>query len=145
MRPERLQRGFALPAAIFLLVVLGGLAAWLMRSTEMGTAQDALELEGERAYQAAQAGLEAGIYAARQPGNTCAQVTQNIAFSGNLAGFAASVTCTVQNYDEGGTAVTLYTVTSVACNQPAGGTCPNSAPSLPEYAERHVQAVVEGG
>jgi len=141
MRREYPQYGFALPAAIFLLVVLGGLAAWLMRMTEMGMAQDALELEGERAYQAAQAGLEAGIYAARN--GACA--TRNIAFTGNLYRFTASVGCASQNVDEGGQTVTLYAVTSVACNQPASGACPNGSPTLSEYAERHMRATVAGG
>ena len=139
------QRGFALPAAIFLLVVLGGLAAWLMRMTEQSMAQDALELEGERAYQAAQAGLEAGIYAARQPGANCGLIAQNIAFGNTLTRFTASVTCTAYSADEGGTSLVLYEITSKACNQPVAGACPNPAPTLAEYAERHVRAVVEGG
>lgn len=132
------QRGFALPAAIFLLVVLGSLASWLMHMTEMGMAQDALELEGERAYQAAQAGLEAGIHAARN--GSCA--AQNIVFTGNLVRFSASVACVAHAIEEGGVNSNLYEITSVACNQPTGGACPNPAPSLPEYAERHMRAVV---
>jgi MSHA biogenesis protein MshP len=140
MKPDS-AAGFALPAALFLLVVLGGLAAWLMRMTELSMAQDALEIEGERAYQAAQAGLEAGIYAARN--GSCAG--QNIAFADNLARFTASVACTAHTADEGGTTVTLYEITSIACNQPDGGACPNGTPTLPEYTERHVRAVVEGG
>lgn len=134
------SHGFALPAALFLLVVLGGMAAWLMHMTQMGMAQDALEMEGERAYQAARAGLEAGIYAARN--GSCAG--QNIAFSGHLARFTATVDCVAQVADEGGAPVNLYAITSVACNQPASGACPNATPSLPEYAERHLGATVEG-
>lgn len=132
------SKGFALPAALFLLVVLGGLAAWLMRMTEMGMAQDALELEGERAYQAAQAGLEAGIYGARN--GSCA--SQDIAFTGNLSRFTASVACVAHVAEEGGVTSNLYEITSVACNQATAGACPNPASTLPEYVERHVQAVV---
>lgn len=132
-------QGFALPAAIFLLVVLGGLAAWMMRLTTATLAQEALELEGARAWQAAQAGLEAGIYAASHGG--CA--TQTLAFTGQLGRFTATVTCAAHAADEGGQALTLHEITSVACNQPSGGTCPNAAPSLGEYAERQVRAVVE--
>lgn len=137
----RREQGFALPAALFLLVVLGGLSAWLMRMTQMGLAQDVLELEGERAYQAAQAGLEAGIHAARN--GSCAG--QNIVFPGNLTRFTATVACVAHTADEGGASVTLHEITSIACNQPDGGACPNAAPTLPEYAERHLRAVVEGG
>lgn len=132
--------GFALPAAIFLLVVLGGLAGWLMQLTTATLAQEALELEGTRAYQAAQAGVEAGIYAARVNGS-CAP--QTLTFSGQLARFTASVACTPYGADEGGQSVTLYRITSVACNQPAASACPNAAPTLGEYAERHMTATVE--
>jgi len=137
----RRERGFALPAALFLLVVLGGLSAWLMRTTQLSLGQDALELESERAYQAAQAGLEAGLYELSVNSN-CA--SQNIAFTGNLTRFTASVSCSATTFDEGGTTHTLYQVTSVACNQPDAGACPNAAPTLLEYSERHLRVVVEG-
>jgi len=133
------SRGFALPAAIFLLVVLGGLAAWMMRLTTATLAQEALELEGARAYQAAQAGLEAGIYGA--VGASC--TSQNVTFTGALSRFTASVSCTSSSADEGGSNVTLYRIVSIACNQPAAGACPNAAPTLAEYAERHLTATVE--
>lgn len=140
IHPADSQSGFALPAAIFLLVVLGGLAGWMMRLTTATLAQEALELEGTRAWQAAQAGLEAGIYAARVSGGC---ISQNVTFAGTLARFTASVACTASNADEGGNSVTLYRITSIACNQPTGGACPNATPTLPEYAERHMAAVVE--
>ena len=139
--PEKKGQGFVLPAAIFLLVVLGGLAAWLMRLGTVTLAQEALELEGARAYQAAQAGLEAGIYTARVNG---ACTPQTLTFTGQLARFTASVACTSYAADEGGQTVTLYQITSVACNQTSGGACPNAAPTLNEYAERQLRAVVEG-
>ena len=134
--------GFVLPAAIFLLGVLGGLAAWLMQLTTVTLAQEALELVGARAYQAAQAGLEAGIYAARTNG-TCA--TQAIALTGALSGFTASVTCASYTADEAGTEFTLFEITSIACNQPTAGACPNPTPTLGEYAERRMRATVESG
>lgn len=133
------QTGFALPAAIFLLVVLGGLAGWLMRLTSATLAQEALELEGARAWQAAQAGAEAGVYAALHGG--CA--SQNIALGGTLARFTASVTCASSTADEGGVTINFYTITSVACNQPSAGACPNATPTLAEYAERQIMAKVE--
>jgi MSHA biogenesis protein MshP len=137
MRPET---GFVLPAAIFLLVVLGSLAAWLTRVTQATQAQAVLELEGERAYQAAQEGLEAGIYEARVLG---ACTARNIALTGNLSRFTASVGCTGYSADEGGSTVTLYALTSIACNQPASGACPNPSPTGPDYAERRLAAGVE--
>lgn len=133
------EKGFALPAALFLLVVLGGLAAWLMRLTTATLAQEALELEGARAYQAAQAGMEAGIYAARSGSCTA----QTLTFAGQLARFTASVACTAHNSEEGGVTLNFYEISSIACNQPAAGHCPNATPTLPEYAERHIHATVE--
>jgi len=76
-----------------------------MRLTTVTLAQEALELEGARAYQAAQAGLEAGIYAVRVNGGCAAQT---LTFTGQLARFTASVACTSYAADEGGQAVTLY-------------------------------------
>jgi MSHA biogenesis protein MshP len=138
------SQGFVLPAAIFLLVVLGGLAAWMMQLTVATQAQDALAIEGERAYRAAEAGLEAGIYMATRPGTTdCAPISQTIAFTGQLVRFTASVTCIAHTADEGGQTVRLFEIISVACNQPSGGTCPNAAPTIAEYAERHVVTKVE--
>jgi len=139
--PEAPSRGFVLPAAIFLLVVLGGLAAWLMQITQATQGQDALASEGERAYRAAEAGLEAGIHAARV-GGSCA--AQNIAFGAGLTRFSASVSCTARSADEAGVTINFYEITSIACNQPDAGACPNPAPTAPEYAERRVSASVEG-
>jgi MSHA biogenesis protein MshP len=135
-------QGFALPAAIFLLVVLGGLAGWMMQLTVATQAQDALAMEGERAYRAAEAGLEAGIYAARVSGSCSAQ---SLTFSGQLSRFTATVGCTSSTADEGGKTITFYEITSTACNQPASGVCPNAVPSIQEYAERQIAATVESG
>lgn len=141
----RRKSGFVLPSAVFLLVVLGGLAVWIMRLTELSHAQDALEIEGARAYQAAQAGIEAGVHAASQTGNTCTQVAQTLTFGSGtgLARFTVSVTCATFTATEGGSTRTFFRVFSVACNQPASGACPNTTPTLAEYAERHLIATVE--
>lgn len=136
------ERGFALPMAIFLLVILSTLAALLMRLTASTLAADAMEMEGERAYQAAQSGLEAGIYAASN--GSC--VAQEVSFSGALTRFKATVSCASYTPvpDEGGQPVTLVTVTSTACNQQnvSGDACPNASPTLLEYSERSVTATV---
>ncbi len=133
------SQGFALPAAIFLLVVLGSLAGWLMQLTQATQGQDALAIEGERAYRAAEAGLEAGIHAALN--GSCA--SQNITLTGQLSRFTASVTCVARSADEAGVTISFQDIASIACNQPAGGVCPNSAPTMPEYAERRVTASLE--
>jgi MSHA biogenesis protein MshP len=151
--------GFVLPAAIFLLVVLGGLAGWMVQLTQATHAQDALAIESERAYRAAEAGLEAGIYAARQAGTTsCTSIEQAVTFPTDspLSRFTASVSCQLcvkgncaspspASESEGIGNLYYFRITSISCNQADGGTCPNPTPTLPEYAERQMRAVVEGG
>ncbi|TCS71890.1 MSHA biogenesis protein MshP [Sulfuritortus calidifontis] len=139
---SRKQTGFVLPAAIFLLVVLGALAAYLTNVTRINLAMNNLELEGERAYWAAQAGAEAGIYQAAVLG-LC--VTQDIALAGELNRFVATVSCSQTNANEGGQPVRLFQITSVACNDPAAASprCPNGASVSAEYVERQVGAMVE--
>ncbi len=146
--PLHLASGFVLPAAVFLLVVLGGLAAWMMQLTTATLAQEDLEIQGARAYQAAQAGLEAGISiaAALPAAADCTTVKQTITFvTGQLTDFTASVTCLAYTANEGGTIANFFQIASVACNQPTSGVCPNPTPTLGEYAERKMQATVESG
>ena len=138
-------QGFVLPAAIFLLVVLGGLAGWMVQLTQATHAQDALAIESERAYRAAEAGLEAGVYAARASGASCGSIAQSINFTGQLARFTVSVSCEDSTANEAGTTINFFEITSIACNQPDSGVCPNATPTLAEYAERQLRAVVEGG
>lgn len=133
--------GFVLPAAIFLLVILGLLAIYLTRVTASNLAMSNLELEGERAYWAAQSGLEAAIYRAVVLGQCNAQ---NIALPGELARFTASVSCTAHTVREGNRSFSLFEVSSEACNDPTGGACPNPGSTSPDYADRRVRAVVEG-
>jgi MSHA biogenesis protein MshP len=51
-------RGFALPAAIFLLVILTALGAFILNISTSQQLGLALDIRGERAWQAANAGME---------------------------------------------------------------------------------------
>lgn len=66
-RPE--SAGFALPSAIFLLVVLAGLAAFMLTVFTASQTAQTQDLNGVRAYQAARAGLEWGAYQVLDPRN----------------------------------------------------------------------------
>ena len=132
------QRGFVLPSAIFLLVILSGLAVYLVSVSQSNLATSALELQGERAYWAAQAGVEAGIYQAAHGGGCTA--SQNIALA---ADFTVTAQCAATLTKEGGKTVTLYQLTGIACNEPVAGACPNPAPNRADYVERQVVAVFE--
>lgn len=137
------QAGFGLVTAVFLLVMLAvlGVSITFMAGTQRSAVM--LDLLGSRAYQAARAGIEWGAFQAVQ-NNACATST-NLTFAGtSMAGFAATVQCTVTTTDEGGSTIRLYNIISNACNIPAAGACPNAGSNSATYIERQVTAVVGG-
>jgi MSHA biogenesis protein MshP len=139
----RSARGFLIIAAVFLLVVLAGLVAYLMTVSTTSSAASAADVNSSRAYQAARAGLEVATFQVLRS-STCT-AAQNIAFTGNLAGFTATVTCTSSaGISEGGVTVTAYNLVSNGCNETVLGACPNSTTVVvstttsPFYAEREL-------
>ena len=64
MRPEiaSAQRGFGLVAALFLIIVIAGVIAAMARLAVTQHGTSSLALQQARAYPAARAGLEWGIY-----------------------------------------------------------------------------------
>lgn len=88
------QRGFSLVTAIFLLVVLAGLAGAIMNIFTAQQRSSGLDLVGVRAYQAARAGIEWGLYQQLR-NNSCAGATAVAMPAGStLSGFTVTVTCT---------------------------------------------------
>ncbi|MCX7672154.1 MAG: hypothetical protein N2Z63_00930 [Thiobacillaceae bacterium] len=89
------QRGFALLAALFLVVGLGALAAYTMRFT--GTQARTLALDGliDRAELAAAAGVEWGAYRLLRQSASCPFSQLLPALPGNLAAFSVQVQCQV--------------------------------------------------
>jgi MSHA biogenesis protein MshP len=132
MRPARAQHGFALVSAIFTLVILallGGLILSLSNTQQISGVRDLL---GTRAYYAARAGMEWGVYQALQA-SSCPAST---ALPGAVAatGFAVTVACSASGpYDEGGVSTTLYRITATAATGTLG---------QHDHAERQLQAVV---
>lgn len=108
---HRRTSGFALVPAIFLIVVLGGLAAFAVRLNVQQQQTVDLAVLGARALAAANAGQEWGAY--RALNGTCASGTLALS-EGTLAGFSVAVTCTATSSVEGGTTVAAYTVESIA-------------------------------
>lgn len=130
------QRGLSLIAAIFLLVVISGLIAFLLTISGLQHSSVALDVQGARAYQAARAGIEWGIYRALRD-SSCAGGTFTPA--GDLSGFTVVVTCSATAYTEvDATAKTVYSITATACNQ---GACPGTPG--PTYVERQLQATMD--
>jgi MSHA biogenesis protein MshP len=61
--------GFVLPSAIFLLVILAGLAAFLVNISITQSRTSAQDVQGARAYHAARAGIDWGLYTVLDPAN----------------------------------------------------------------------------
>lgn len=144
MRPEfhrHRNAGFVLPTAIFLLVVMAGLAAFLVQisvASQVGAAQD---LQGARAYQVARTGIEAGLYSLSL--GTCNTMTMG-GVTG-FSGFKVTWACSGTNFNEGGVARTIYQITSTACIT-TGASCPSSTAAeiaSPDYVERQLVVTTE--
>ncbi len=139
--------GFAMLAAIFLLVVLSGLAAavaWMASAQHRATA---LDIPMAHASQAAQSALEWGAYQLMQEtvfAQNCRTTTQtaSMTFNGTMTGLTTTLSCTATSRIEGATTVYLHTLTATACNQPTAGACPNPAPSGIGYVERQIQTSI---
>jgi MSHA biogenesis protein MshP len=149
---RRNGHGFLVIAAVFLLVVLAGLVAYLMTVSTTSQAASAADFNSARAYQAARAGAEWAAYQIlRNPGGgtfrtACAgaTVSRNLTFASTLAGYTATVTCTGSaSLTEGASSVRAYSIVSNACNVPTGGgACPNGAALSGTYVERQVTLVL---
>jgi MSHA biogenesis protein MshP len=149
----RLQRGFTMATAIFLIVILAMLGAFIISVTGLQSSSQVLDVQGVRAYQAARAGIEWGAYQALDPNNTigtaalptCPASPTNLAgLAGSLSVFTVTVQC-VGNLNapttEGNRNVGAYRIIANACNQPSGGSCPNPTPAS-GYVERQLEAVL---
>ncbi len=143
-------RGFAIVSAIFILVVLAALGAFVLNVSTSQQAGSALDVQGVRAYQAARAGIEWGLYrvqstAAYNFGYTStdpntracpASPSSFVPAAPTLAGFTVTVTCVATADASGGP--TIFTVVSTACNLPTAGACPNTTTSTSVYVERRL-------
>jgi MSHA biogenesis protein MshP len=122
-------RGFAIVAAIFLLVVLAALGAFILNISGSQHIASAQDMQGTRAYWAAKSGVQ---WAATriQSTNACA------AGALSLDSFNVVVTCTSHVYTEGTATKTIYWVDSTA-------TTVGSAVGSIGYAERTVNGFIE--
>jgi MSHA biogenesis protein MshP len=136
MSSRRFQAAFALPSAIFLLVILAALGAFVLSVSTSQHMGAALDVQGERAYQAARAGIEWGLFQSVRNGS-CGSTT--LTFAGTtLAGFTTTISCSTSSANEGGTTVNVDKITATACNQ---APCPNAA-SGANYVERQITATI---
>lgn len=131
------QTGFALVAAMFVIIIIALVIAAMARMAGNQHGTNSLAIQQARAYQAARAGLEWGIAQAAPPAgaSSCAaNATVNLAGS-NLSEFVVTVACSLNAYNENGVAVNIYRLTATAQNGAPGGRA--------DYAFRSLTAVVE--
>jgi MSHA biogenesis protein MshP len=148
----RRARGFSIITAIFLIVVLALLGAFIVSVTGLQHVSQALDIQGVRAYQAARAGMEWGAWQVLDPNNSqnpvncgpppvmpaCPGATTLPALAGSLSSFTVNVTCASSAATEGNREIRVYEIVATACNQ---APCPNAAPSA-GYIERRLTATL---
>ncbi|MFS2135067.1 agglutinin biogenesis protein MshP [Duganella sp. Dugasp56] len=149
-RNLRRSAGVALVTAIFLLVVLAGLAVAVVSLTASQQNSSVQDVQGQRAYQSAKAGIEWALYTALQTptglGFCAAPVTFSMPTNTTLSAFTVTVTCSaaVPGYGDQANPANDPTankrrIISTACNGPSGVACPASSPGA-EYVQRVITA-----
>lgn len=107
------QRGVSLLSAIFMLLLFGALAAYMASFTGAAHVTSAQDVQGSRAYFAAEAGLEWGLYRVMKDGASCAGVAGDL--PAPLGDFTVTVSCTeTGSFDEGEASFKIYRLTSRA-------------------------------
>ena len=131
MHPDLRQRGFSIVSAIFLLVVLSALGAFMLTFSNVQQMTSAQDLQGTKAYQAARTGIEWGAYKIIIANSGCTGFPLN----STVLGFGLLVTCANSGpYTEGSNTINLYQVTATASTGTPGSTT---------YTERQLQATIE--
>ena len=126
------QRGFAIVAAIFLVVVLAALGAFMLTFSTVQHITSAQDIQGARAYQAARTGIEWGAYQVLR--NSSCPPPTSLTPGGTQAGFSVTVQCAAFGpYTEGGGTVSMYQITSTASQGTLGSAT---------YVERQLQATI---
>ena len=137
----RPQSGFAAIAAIFLVVLLAALGAFMLTFSNTQQLTSAQDLQGSRAYWAARAGLEWAVGSVNpQPSATalCPASPQALPLGAGTfeGGFNVVVTCSLLAYDEAGESRKIFQFTSVA-------SLPGAVPGSIGYVERSLSASME--
>lgn len=150
MNPMRKVRGFALATAIFLLVILAGLGAFILNISTAQHIGQALDIEGERAWQAANAGLDWARYRVAAdsacPSNTTwGSSNYSLTFAGTqtLTGMVATIECRDFGADNvAGVSTIMFEVRVTACNKPQASEprCPGTVSTM-GYVERQMQGL----
>lgn len=121
---RRRQCGFTLVSALFLLVVLAGLAVYAVSVASVQHTTSMLEVKGSRAHFAASAGLEWAFHEIvnnAAGGLDCSPGSVTIALSeAALTGYAVQIECVTEAVSEGSQSYTLFTLTASASHGSSG-------------------------
>lgn len=114
---QSIQRGFAAIAAIFLLVVLAALGAFMLTFSNTQQLTSAQDLQGSRAYWAARAGLAWAVSSAIAAPAACPVAP--VPF--DIEGFAVTIACARETFNEGGATVVIFRIEATATQGGAVG------------------------
>lgn len=139
--PER-GAGFVLPAAVFLLVVMATLGAFIVQIVAAGHVVVAQDVQGMRALQAARAGIERGLYAVQVDGNCPGGMLADLP---GLTGFKVSWQCQAHAFTDAAVSRTVWQITATACST-RGASCPSTLDAElqgSDYTERQLVVLTE--
>ncbi len=139
------QAGFSLVVAIFLLVVVSGLIAYMINLTAVQHSTLAMSVQGARAMQAARSGLEYAIFQVNQPGGTCGDVAASIGFASTepeLRPFTVQLACDSTRHSEDPLGLNSFDVFELTANATSGSYSTSGGFANPDYVSRRLRATV---
>lgn len=128
---KKIQSGFSLVPALFLLVVLAGLGVVAVRMMAVQQQTVVLTMQSARAYAAARAGIDWSAYQA-VVNSSCANSTLALTEAG-LAGFSVETSCSSTTHAEGPNTVSVYVIDAFAWSGNYG---------TPDYVSRRIRSTV---
>ncbi len=123
--------GFSILIALFVLMVLGALAVFIVSIVGVEQRSPLLQLQTTRAYWLAESGLQWGAHQALA--NATCPATTTIT-EPVLSGFSTRVSCTSTSHSEDGKTFSVYQLVSVASNGSFGGRV--------DFVQRKLEATV---
>lgn len=130
---NRRCQGFSLVMAIFLLVVVASLGAYMVTIGSTQRQTSTLSVLGARAFAAAESGMEWGVAQVIST-DACFASPSNFTLNGGMAsGYGISATCSATNHTEGASAFKVFRVTVTAARGTVGSA---------DYVERTIRASV---
>lgn len=136
------QNGFSLVTAIFLLVILASIGAFMVTIGGTQRTTTVAAIQGARAFQAARSGIEAAIYSIINTSlpadriTLCNNTIDPASFSPtapDLNNFTVTLDCSTTNHSESGTNVDIFSITSEARFGTYGG---------PDFVRRRITATI---